>query len=325
MQDAGAGYNTKTFAQNELLLFERALKEGKLTIRTSIALFMTESDFEETLAEIKRLRRLHSGDLLRFGAVKTYVDGVIESKTAAMLEPYAESDELGHLNWSPEALKKAVVAADRDGVQVILHAIGDRGVRTALDAFEAVVRENGPKDRRGRIEHIETIHPDDYPRFAELGVIASMMPLHAEPNDNMLDVWAKNVGPERIQWAFGWRGIERAGARLVFGSDWSVVTPDVMAGLYVSVTRRTRRGAPPGGWMPAEAIRLENALRHYTIDGAYASFDEDKRGSIEVGKYADLAVLSPDLLEGPPENLLKTQVKMTLMGGQIVYSAEEYR
>jgi hypothetical protein len=211
------------------------------------------------------------------------------------------------------------VAADKAGLQVYLHAIGDRGIRMALDAHEAALRENGPRDRRGRIEHIEAIAAADYPRFKTLGVIASMQPLHANPDQNLFEVWAKNIGPERASRGFSWRNLEGAGARLVFGSDWPVVTPDVFRGLYCAVTRKTREGTPPGGWLAAQALSLESALRHYTIDAAYASFEEVDKGSIAVGKRADLAVLSEDLFKGPPEAILKTRVLLTVVDGRVAY------
>ena len=323
IQDAGAGSSAAGFRRSELPLLERALREGELSLRSTIALVMTEPDVEETLDQVRRLRQHYGGGSLKFGTVKAYVDGVIESKTAALLEPYWGSEEHGRPNWSPSALAAAVVAADRHDLQVYLHAIGDRAVRMALDAFEAAQKQNGPRDRRGRIEHIETIDPADYPRFAALGVIASMQPLHAEPNVNVLHVWAGNAGPRRVERAFGWRALEQAGAHLVFGSDWNVVTPDVMAGLYAAVTRRTRKdGTPADGWIPQQAVSLENALLHYTIDGAYGSFADHERGSIEVGKYADLAVLSRDLFVGSAEDILKTRVVLTLLGGRVVYESQ---
>ena len=268
-----------------------------------------------------RLKSLHDDAYVRFGRVKGYVDGVIEAHTAALLEPYSDdaSFGLGLPNWTPEGLAQAVAAADRAGLQVYLHAIGDRGVRMALDAHEAAARANGPRDRRGRIEHIETIHPAEYPRFGALGVIASMQPLHANPDQNSELVWRKNAGAERSSRGFSWGNLERAGARIVFGSDWPVVTSDVFRGLYCAVARRTREGTPPGGWLPEQAVKLESALRHYTIDAAYASFEENDKGSITEGKRADFVVLSEDLFSAAPEAILKTKVLLTAMDGRVVH------
>jgi hypothetical protein len=251
---------------------------------------------------------------------------VVEAHTAAVLEPYADDPSfgLGLPNWTPQALTAAVVAADKAGFQVYLHAIGDRGVRMALDAHQAALEANGRTDRRGRIEHIETIQAADYPRFKALGVIASMQPLHANPDQNNSDVWSRNLGPDRASRGFSWRNIEKAGGRLVFGSDWPVVTSDVFRGLYCAVTRKTREGTPAGGWLPELAVSVENALRHYTVDGAYASFDEKDKGRIAEGHLADLVVLSKDLVSSPPDTILQTKVLLTVMGGRVVYRADGF-
>ena len=189
----------------------------------------------------------------------------------------------------------------------------------ALDAHEAAAKANGPRDRRGRIEHIETVQAADYPRFRGLGVIASMQPLHANPDQNNFDVWSRNAGPERAARGFSWGNLERAGARVVFGSDWPVVTSDVFRGLYCATTRKTREGTPPGGWFPELKVSLESALRHYTIDAAYASFEEGEKGSLAVGKRADFIVLSQDLLRQGPEAILKAKVLLTTMEGRVVF------
>jgi predicted amidohydrolase YtcJ len=315
VQDAGSSDPAENTA-----LYTRAKQYGRLTVRLSIATLMKEGDVEKPIAQAQRLRAESADHLLRYGTIKGFVDGVIEAKTAAVLDPYPDGGR-GLPNWQPEALKAAVVAADKAGLQVYLHAIGDRGVRMALDAHEAA-KTNGPRDRRGRIEHIETISAADYPRFAALGVIASMQPLHADPNQNLLEVWAKNAGPDRASRGFSWANLERAGARLVFGSDWPVVTSDVRRGLYCAVTRKTREGKPEGGWHPEMAVSLDSALRHYTIDAAYASFEEGVKGSLAPGKLADLVLLADDVFKAPPETTLKTRVVLTMLGGKIVYRAE---
>jgi len=320
VQDAGY---TPAQLDADLPLLERALREGRLTVRITGSVQMAPGDVDGPIARATALARLHRGPLLRFGAVKAYVDGVIEAHTAAMLEPYSDDPSLGRgePNWAPSALDAAVTAADGAGLQVYLHAIGDRGVRIALDAHGAATRANHREDRRGRIEHIETISPADYPRFAALGVIASMQPLHANPDQNNTDVWSRNAGPDRASRGFSWRNIEKAGGRLVFGSDWPVVTSDVMRGLYCAVERKTKEGRPPGGWRPELAVSLESALRHYTVDGAYASFEEADKGSIAVGKRADMVVLSEDLFRQPPEAILKTKIVFTVMDGAVVHQA----
>jgi len=323
VQDAGY---TPAQLDADLSLMERALREGKLTVRMTVSVQMSPGDVDAAVARAVALAQVHRGPLLRFGAVKGYVDGVIEAHTAAMLEPYSDdpSQGAGKPNWDPAALDAAVTAADRAGLQVYLHAIGDRGVRMALDAHEAALRANARLDRRGRIEHIETISPADYARFKALGVIASMQPLHANPDQNNANVWSRNIGPERASRGFSWRNIEKAGGRLVFGSDWPVVTSDVMRGLYCAVARKTKEGQPAGGWRPELAVSLESALRHYTIDGAYASFEEAEKGSVAPGKRADLVVLSEDLFRLPPEAILKTRVLLTVMDGRVVHRGPEF-
>lgn len=313
-----AGYAPED-ARRMLRLLERARRESRLSVRVALSIQLEPDAYEGAIEAARALAETHAGPWLRVGAVKAYVDGVVESRTAAMLEPYPGGAERGRPNWAPEALQSAVTAADRAGLQVYLHAIGDRGVRMALDAHEAARRANGPRDRRGRIEHIETIHPDDDPRFAELGVIASMQPLHADPNPNIFAVWAVNAGPKRARRAFGWRSLEVAGARLAFGSDWPVVTSDARRGLYCAVTRRTRDGVPEGGWLPEEAVTLESALRHYTVDAAYASFEENEKGTLAAGRLADLVALSADPFQEGPAALLRAAVRLTVVGGRVVY------
>lgn len=324
VQDAGYPGSDPTA---EVPLLERLLAEGALDVRVRSALRIAPGDAERAVAAAGKLQAAHTGPWLRFGTIKGFVDGVIESHTAAMLEPYSDDPALGRgePNWEPGALDAAVAAADRAGLQVYLHAIGDRGVRMALDAYERAARANGPRDRRHRIEHAETIAAADYPRFRALGVVASMQPLHANPDQNNADVWSRNAGPDRASRGFAWGNLERAGGRLVFGSDWPVVTSDVFRGLYVAVTRQTREGTPPGGWLPEQAVTLDSALRHYTIDGAWAAYEEEERGSLTAGKWADLVVLSHDLFAGPPEKILGTRVLLTMAGGRIVHRDDGWR
>jgi hypothetical protein len=324
VQDAGYPGSDPTA---EVPVLERLLAENALDVRIRSALRIGPGEVDRAVAAAQRLRETHTGPFLRFGTIKGFVDGVVESHTAAMLDPYSDDPSLGRgeANWEPGALDAAVAAADKAGLQVYLHAIGDRGVRMALDAYERAAQANGPRDRRHRIEHIETIATADYPRFKQLGVIASMQPLHANPDLNNSDVWSRNAGPDRSSRGFSWGNVERAGGRLVFGSDWPVVTSDVFRGLYVAVTRKTREGTPPGGWLPEQAVTLENALRHYTADGAYAAFEETERGSLTAGKWADLVVLSNDLFAVPPEKILDTRVLLTMMGGRVVHRDDGWR
>jgi predicted amidohydrolase YtcJ len=304
---------------DDLALLDRARREGKLTVRVRAAIQVPPEGPDAAIAEGRALAARFADDRLRVGAAKFYVDGVIEARTASMLEPYVDSESRGLPNWEPAALSKAVTAADAAGLQIYLHAIGDRGVRIALDALEATQKANGVRDRRGRLEHIETIAAADYPRFAVLGAIASMQPLHANPDQNNFDAWQRNIGVERASRGFSWGNLERAGARLVFGSDWPVVTSDVFRGLHCATTRTTPDGKPAGGWLPEQRVSLESALRHYTIDAAHAGFEEKDKGSIAPGKLADLIVLSRDVLAEGPSSLLKTKVLLTVMDGKVVH------
>lgn len=318
IQDAGW---TKDEAARFLPLLERARKEGKLTVRARLTVDLDPAEPAPGIAEAVRLRGLYRDGPIVFGGVKGYVDGVIEAHTAAMLAPHFDDTTLGAgtPRWDGAALESAVAAADRRGLQVWLHAIGDRGIRMALDAYEAAAKANGPRDRRHRVEHVEAVSAADAPRFGALGVVAAMQPLHANPDQNNADVWSKNVGPERESRGFAWRLVEGSGGRIAFGSDWPVVAPDVIRGVYCAVTRKTPEGTPAGGWQPHLALTPESALRHYTIDAAFAGFAEKERGSISVGKRADLVVLSRDLLSGPPEGILQTRALLTLFGGKPVW------
>jgi len=290
-------------------------------VRVTASTTMSDGQVDEAIAQALRMRQRFSDELLRVTAVKGFVDGVIEAHTASMFTPYSDdaSFGLGLPNWEPETLSAAVTAVDKAGLQVFLHAIGDRGVAMALDAYAAAEQRNGRRDRRGRIEHIETSRAEDWPRFKTLGVIASMQPLHANPDQNNFNVWSRNAGPERASRAWAWRQLEKAGARLAFGSDWPVVTSDVFRGLWCATQRKTREGTPKEGWLPQYAVSLDSALRHYTIDAAHASFEERIKGSLVAGKKADLVVLSEDLFEAPPEAILKARVLLTFMDGQPVF------
>jgi len=208
---------------------------------------------------------------------------------------------------------------DAAGFQIYIHAIGDAAVRMSLDALEAAARERPGVPRRHRLEHIETIDAADIPRFGALGILASMQPYHAYPEPNLLSVWAVNVGPERLARAFAWNSIAAAGGRLVFGSDWPVVTMDPMIGLHNALLRQDTDGKPAEGFIPKERVTLEQAIAAYTLNGAYASFEEDVKGSIAEGKLADLAVVRPDIFKIPPQEIHGARVVLTIFNGRMVY------
>jgi hypothetical protein len=302
-------------------LFEELERRGDLALRVYAAMSVDETTTEEMLETFARLKARHRGPWLRAGAVKIFVDGVIESHTAAMLEPYTDDPRArGNPYYTQEELAELVSDLDERGFQIFAHAIGDRAIRMALDAYEEVVHPG--RDARHRIEHIEVVSEPDIPRFAETGVLASMQPLHGAPDFG--GVWSKAVGLERLQRAFAWRSLRRAGARLVHGSDWPVVTIDPLMGIYTAVTREDLDGRPEGGWIPAERLDLEEAIAGYTLDAAYASFEDDVKGSIQVGKLADLVVLSHDLFEVPEREIAETEALMTMIGGDVVYLSPRF-
>jgi predicted amidohydrolase YtcJ len=304
-------------------LFDELRRNGQLTIRFYMALFAPVPQITPAFLEkADALRRTHNDDWISGGAIKFYTDGVIESHTAAMLAPYSDDPKLsGQLNWPPDKFIEAVAQMDKLGYQIFTHSIGDRGIRLSLDAYERAQKVNGTKDARYRVEHIEDPDPADIPRFGSLGVIASMQPLHAYPNADVLDVWARNVGPQRAQHAWPWHSIAAFGGRLAFGSDWPVVTINPWQGIQNLLTRQTTEGNPAGGWFPQECITLEQAIAGYTIGAAYAGKRDKTEGSLEVGKLGDLIVVSQNLFDVPAREVGKTEVLYTVVGGKVVHNA----
>lgn len=254
---------------------------------------------------------------LRTGALKGFLDGALGTRTAALLAPYSDDPTTsGIVTSDPEKLKSMAIERDRLGFQLAFHAIGDKANRTALDTFEALLRVNPPRDRRDRIEHAQVVAPEDIPRFGELKIIASMQPSH-EVNDMR---WAeKRLGPERSKGAYAWNSLQKAGAKLAFGTDYDVEPIDPRRGLYACVTRAGLEGAPVGGWIPAEKLPLGDCISAYTSGSAYAEFMDRKKGELKVGEFADFVILSQDLTKIPPSEILKTEVLRTVVGGKTVY------
>lgn len=275
---------------------------------------LTDAD----LAEYKKLRDTYRGPLLKFGAVKGFLDGTVDARTAAMFQPYVGGGT-GIPFWDQDDLNKTVALYDKEGFQVMLHAIGDKAINMALNAFEYAAKTNGTSGRRHRIEHVEVPLLADLPRFKQLGVIASTQPMFANPDATTLNNFAALLGPERASHADSFKQFDDAGAVQAFGSDWGVFPFEPLPAIYCAVTRMTPQGTPAGGWYPAGRITVEAALRHYTRDGAYASFDEDIRGTLTPGKLADIVVLSNDILTIPPSEILNTKVLLTVMGGKDTY------
>lgn len=308
----------------ELELYQDLRSRGELTIRMYLAHYLAAPNQPAGtwLDELQEAHRRYRDEWLDAGAVKLYLDGVIESHTAALLAPYSDDPTVsGKLFWEPEQYKRAVVEVDRQGYQVFTHAIGDAAVRLALDAYGNAATVNKRRDARHRVEHMETVSAQDIPRFRELNVIASMQPLHADPGPNGLEVWARNAGPDRSSRGFAWQSILKAGGRLAFGSDWPVVTMNPFEGMQTAVTRQTKEGLPPGGWEPRQRVSISQAVDAYTLGAAFAGHRERTEGSLEAGKRADLVILSQNLFEIDPHRIGETQVLLNVVGGKIVYHA----
>lgn len=306
----------------ELDLYEELRKRGELSLRVYQAFGVGPSLDEAQVARMDQARTRFADDpILKSGAVKIVLDGVIESHTAAMLEPYANRTTKGDTRFTADQLNRVVSVLDKHDWQVFTHAIGDRAVRMALDAYALAAKANPApaKGRRHRVEHIETIDPLDVRRFGTLGVVASIQPYHGLPSADPPDVWATNIGPERA--ARGWMSasIAKAGGLLAFGSDWPVMSIDPMLGLHVAVNRTTLEGLPEGGSTPTERLPLRRAVDGYTRNAAWASFDEQRKGSLARDMLADLVVLSQDIFEHPPERLTDAKVVATIFDGKVVY------
>ena len=302
-----------------LPMYKKALEEGHLKSRLQIALYHPPGTTQEEVDRFAGARRNYDDDRIRVSAIKLYIDDVIEPHTAALLEPYADlPGERGDMFYAPETFDEVVTRLDAQGFQLFIHAIGDRGIRVALDALERARRANGPRDSRHQLVHVELLSPEDIPRFKELDVTACMQPRHCAPD--ISGYWAANVGPARSKYAWALRSLSESGARLAFASDWDVSEMEPLVGIYTAVTRRGMDNEPLDGWIPEQRVSVETAVEAYTLSGAYANFLEDNRGSIEPGKYADLVMLSDNLFEIDPGKIKEARVLLTLVGGEEVYS-----
>lgn len=298
---------------DELAIFRQAHATGRLKARIYAAVPLDTWKRLET-----EIASSGSGDeWLRIGGLKGYVDGSLGSHTAAFLSPFTDdAASTGLLVNTPDDLYAWTSAADRAKLHVMVHAIGDRAIRIQLDIYERVAKENGPRDRRFRIEHAQHIAPDDIARFAKLGVIPSMQPYHAIDDGR----WADTViGPARSRSTYAFRSLIDAGSKPALGSDWPVAPATPLEGIYAAVTRRTLDDKHPDGWVPEEKISVEEALRGYTIDAAHAGFEEQIKGSIVPGKLADLVLIDRDLTSIPPETIRDAKVELTIVGGKVVY------
>ncbi|MCU0335483.1 MAG: amidohydrolase [Chitinophagaceae bacterium] len=303
----------------EFGLYEQLLKENKLTLRSSTAFSIGRSSRPADLVNFQKIsRRYAQHPMLRAPAVKLLLDGVIESHTAAMLEPYADTAILGELALPAPTYQRLVRSADSAGFQVYTHAIGDRAVREVLNAYETIIRKRGSNTLRHRVEHIETCEPADVLRFASLGVLASMEPIHADPGT--VAVWEKAVGPKRLPGAFQWKNMLEKKITLVYSSDWpAAISLSPIRGIHVAVNRQTPDGYPPGGWVPAQRISVAEAMKAYTWGGAYASFREHELGKLQPGYLADMIVLDQDVFRIDPSRIHSVKVDMTIFNGRPVY------
>jgi predicted amidohydrolase YtcJ len=316
VQDAGG-------TADDLELLGRLRKRGELTLRIYQALRADATLTPAGLAQLDEVRTRFADDpLLKTGAVKLVADGVVESHTAAMLEPYANrASTKGDAQFTPEQLNSVVAMLDKAGWQVMTHAVGDAAVRMSLDAYEAAAAGNPAPERgrRHRIEHAEIIDAADIPRFGKLGVIASMQPSRLATSVTAGDVWNVNLGDERAAHGWMWASIAKAGGKLAFGSDWPVMTLDPLKGLLVAVSRTAPDAPTEGGPIPAERLTLRQAIDAYTRGGAWASFDEQRKGLLARDMLADIVVFSDDIFAGPASRLATTEVAVTIVDGKVVY------
>lgn len=309
--------NTGNDTWDDFRVYRELKKEGKLTVRITEWL-----PFTAPLEKLEAMRKDGgtTDPWLRTGALKFVSDGALGSRTAAMLAPYSDDTKTtGLLAMEPAKLNAMAIERDKAGFQLNFHAIGDRANRVSLDAFEAVAKANGPRDRRDRIEHAQVVAMTDIPRFAKLQVIASMQPSHQSTDMR----WAESrVGSDRIKGAYAWATMQKYGVRLAFGTDYDVEVISPFRGLYACVTRELPDGGPAGGWQPQEKISLADCIRAYTTGSAYAEFSEGKKGELKAGEFADFIVLSDDLTKIQPAQYTKVKVLRTVVGGRTVFQAE---
>jgi predicted amidohydrolase YtcJ len=297
-------------------VYQQLIRDGKMTARLYVYIPINEVDIYARL----KLKTPFGNDDLKIGGLKGFVDGSLGSATAYFFEPYTDDPKTRGLlapQMFPEGImEKRILEADKAGLQVAIHAIGDRANSLLLDLYEKAAARNGPRDRRWRIEHAQHLRPQDIARFGKLGVIASVQPYHAYDDGR----WAeKKIGKERVRYTYPFKSLLDGGAVLAFGSDWTVAPLDPISGIYAAVTRATSDGKNPGGWVPEEKISLDDAIKGYTTGGAYAEFAEKDKGTIQSGKLADIIVLDKDLFKIPAEQFMDVKVVLTIVGGKVVH------
>ena len=303
VHDAGVG-------NAEIAAYHSLLAEGKMPVRVYAMLAN-----EPALVATWLARGPEIGDFLTIRSIKAYADGALGSRGAALLSPYAdEKSASGLMITGKDAIENVAVKAAARGFQVNTHAIGDRGNHETLDAYASALK--GPNDKRFRVEHAQVIAPEDFVKFQKYSIIASMQPTHATSDM----AWAGDrLGPERVKGAYAWQTLIKLGVHLASGSDFPVELANPLDGFYAAITRQDKQGHPAGGWFPDQRLTREEALRSFTLEGAYAAFEEATKGSLEAGKLADFVMLSSDIMTIPAPEILKTHVTLTVVGGKIVH------
>ena len=319
VQDAGASLD-------ELNAYKTLDERGELTLRVTAATKINPDQSEAQIPELLKRRALYNTPRLNATAAKIFADGVIESHTALLVDPYLDQPgNRGPANFTPEKLTRLITALDRANFQVHVHAIGDGAVRMALDAFEAAQKANGNLDLRHHIAHLELISPTDIPRFTRLGVIANFQPLWAYADSYITDLTVPILGPERSRWLYPIGSVVKTGAVIVGGSDWSVTSLNPLEAIQIGVTRYGLDDTKRVSWLPDERADLATMIAAYTINGAYLAHREKQTGSIEVGKAADLIVLSDNLFTIPVYSIHKAKVLLTLLDGKEVFRDHDFR
>jgi predicted amidohydrolase YtcJ len=304
---------------DDLKVFSELHEQGKLTTRLYVAPSIVDWDDQAKIG----VRHAFGSPDLRIGALKGYADGSLGSRTAYFFEPFTDTpDNRGLFSnemQPPSAMRERILKADAAGLQLCIHAIGDQGISTILDFYSDAVKQNGPADRRFRIEHAQHMAVKDFDRFAQLGVIASVQPYHAIDDGR----WAEGrIGHDRASRTYAFRTFLNHGVRLAFGTDWPVAPLNPMLGLYAAVTRATLDGKNPGGWFPEQRLTVAEAVQAYTLGSAYAEFQENEKGSITSGKLADMVILSDDIFTIDPARIRDVKVLETFVGGNLTWDAE---
>ncbi|WP_078410536.1 amidohydrolase [Priestia abyssalis] len=309
-------FGTETLSKlDDFELFQEFEENGDLTVRMHLFPAL-DGDVESA----KQLREKYQSDKLRVSGLKQFIDGVITSRTAYLLEPYADQPGTrGHAAFSRETINERVIAADKEGFSIRFHAIGDGAIRLALDAYEEAQKANGKRDSRHSIEHVEVIHPDDISRFSSLGVIASMQPNHFALSER--GVYTDRIGKERENYVFAINTLKNKGAKLAFGTDFPIDSLNPMRQIYRAITRVDSSGKDV--WNAKERITLCEALRAYTYGSAFGTFRDHELGTLEAGKLADIVILDRNFFDVPVQEILETKVKLTISDGKVAFTEQE--